>query len=188
MAFSLIEQSAGAVPIVAIDKDRLPGWLDEAPERERNWVTSLGFSAEAGKHVVLPDDTGRLARVLVGLGDADAEGTMWALAGLPEALPEGSYRLVAAGNGVDPTRLALGWALAAYSFTRYSAKPRPAAALVWPEGPIAAVSSGWPARCSSPVTWLTRRPAISGRRSWPAKRCGSPRPPAPGTASSSATT
>ena len=95
MAFSLIEQSAGAVPIVAIGKDRLPGWLDEAPERERNWVTSLGFSAEAGKHALLPDETGRLARVLVGLGDADAEGTMWALAGLPEALPEGSYRLEA---------------------------------------------------------------------------------------------
>jgi leucyl aminopeptidase len=72
--------------------------------------------------------------VLVGLGDgADAEGRMWALAGLPAVLPEASYRLDAVPRGADPTNLALGWALATYVFARYSAKTRPAAALVWPE-------------------------------------------------------
>jgi leucyl aminopeptidase len=72
--------------------------------------------------------------VLVGLGDgADAEGRIWALAGLPAALPEGSYRLAVVPGGADPTSVALGWALATYAFTRYSAKTRPAATLVWPE-------------------------------------------------------
>jgi len=84
---------------------------------------------------LVPGETGKLARVLVGLGaGADAERGMWALAGLPAALPEASYRLEAAPDGADPSRLALGWALATYVFTRYSAKSRPTAALVWPKG------------------------------------------------------
>ena len=134
MAFSLIDKTEGAVPIAALTKTEFPAWLENAPERERNWLTSIGFSAEAGKHALVPGESGRLARVLVGLGDgAYAEGRMWALAGLPTALPEASYRLDAVPRDADPTNLALGWALATYVFARYSAKARPAAALVWPE-------------------------------------------------------
>src|SRR5438105_1536255 len=134
MSYLLIDETEGAVPIAALTKQQFPAWLEMAPERERNWLTSIGFSAEAGKHALVPGESGRLARVLVGLGDgADAEGPMWALAGLPTALPEAIYRLDAVPRDADPTNLALGWALATYVFARYSAKTRPAAALVWPE-------------------------------------------------------
>jgi len=134
MALSLIDETEGAVPITALTKKELAAWLDKTPERERNWLTSIGFSAEAGKHALVPAETGKLARVLIGLGDgSDAEGRMWALAGLPGALPEASYRLDAVPAGANPTNLALGWALATYAFTRYSEKPRPAAKLTWPE-------------------------------------------------------
>ena len=135
MAFSLTDETQGATPIAAMTKDSLAVWLDQAPERERNWVTSTGFSADPGKHTLVPGETGRLARVLVGLGDgSENSATMWALAGLPEALPEGSYRLENVPDAADPTRLALGWALATYAFTRYHAQSRPATALVWPKG------------------------------------------------------
>ena len=135
MAFSLIDKTPGAVPVALVTKDRLPARLAEAPERERNWLTSIGFAADAGKLGLVPGEDGRLAQVLVGLGDGGAADTgTWALAGLPDGLPEGSYRLEAVPAGADPTRLALGWALATYAFTRYHAKPRGAAALVWPEG------------------------------------------------------
>ena len=135
MAFSLIEQSGGLVPITALTKERLSSWLKGASERGRNWARSIGFTADAGKLALMPGDNGRLERVLVGLGDgADAGATMWAFAGLPDALPEGSYRLDPAPEGADPTRLALGWALATYAFTRYHAKPASGAALAWPEG------------------------------------------------------
>jgi leucyl aminopeptidase len=134
MAFSLIDETDGAVPITALTKPEFPAWLQTAPERERNWLTSIGFSAEGGKHALLPGESGKLAQVLVGLGDGpDDEGRMWALAGLPTALPEASYRLDAVPRGTNATNLALGWALATYAFARYSAKPRPAAALLWPE-------------------------------------------------------
>jgi leucyl aminopeptidase len=134
MAFSLIDEAEGTVPIVALTKTEFPTWREEAPERERNWLASIGFSAEPGKHALVPGETGKLARVLVGLGDGtDGEGRVWALAGLPTALPEASYRLDPVPRGADPTSLALGWALATYVFAHYSAKTRPAAALVWPE-------------------------------------------------------
>jgi leucyl aminopeptidase len=134
MAYSLIEGAEGAIPIAALTKTEFPRWLDTAAEHERNWLNSIGFSAEAGKHALIPGERGVLARVLVGLGEsADVDGRMWALAGLPTALPEASYRLDIVPAGAAPARLALGWALATYAFTRYSEKPRPAAKLVWPE-------------------------------------------------------
>jgi len=121
--------------MVGLTKDRLPAWLAEAPERERNWLTAIGFGAEAGKLALVPGENGRLARAVVGFGANGETGAgMWALAGLPDTLPEGSYRLETVPEGNDPTHLALGWALATYAFTRYRAKKATATALVWPEG------------------------------------------------------
>jgi leucyl aminopeptidase len=135
MAFSLIDDTTGAIPVAVLTKDRFPAWLAEAPERERNWLTAIGFSAEQGKFALIPAENGRLVRVVVSLGEGNEPGAgMWALAGLPDMLPEGSYRLEIAPNGADPTRLALGWALANYAFTRYCAKKSAATALVWPDG------------------------------------------------------
>ena len=59
MAFSLIDEIEGAVPITALTKDQLPAWLDKAAQRERNWLTSTGFSAEPGKHALVPEETGK---------------------------------------------------------------------------------------------------------------------------------
>ena len=135
MAFSLIDDTLDSVPITALTKDRLSTWLETAPERERNWARSTGFTAETGKPVLVPGENGRLGRVLAGLGAGpDAAATMWALAGLADMLPEGSYRLDPVPEGAEPTRLALGWALATYAFARYHAKPASGAALVWPAG------------------------------------------------------
>jgi leucyl aminopeptidase len=135
MAFALIDDTDGAIPITPLTKEQLPAWLDEAPDHERNWVRAVGFSAAPGKHALVPGNAGRFARVVVGLGDADeARRTMWAFAGLSGELPEGSYRLETIPDGADPTRLALGWALATYAFTRYHAKSPTPTTLVWPEG------------------------------------------------------
>ena len=135
MAFSLVDDADRAIPITALTKTEFPSWLEAAAERERNWLRALGFSGEPGKHVLVPGEDGSLARVVVGLGDAaDSRRTMWALAGLPGELPEGPYRLERIPESADPTRLALGWALATYAYTRYRAKTPTAATLIWPDG------------------------------------------------------
>src|SRR5215472_10928431 len=133
MAFNLIEGDAGAVPIAVLTKAGLAAWRENAPARERDWVAAVGFTGEGGKLALVPDKEGKLGRVLVGRGEDEA--AMWALAGLPESLPGGNYRLERAPEGADATRLALGWALGTYAFTLYRDKKKEQRGrLVWPEG------------------------------------------------------
>jgi leucyl aminopeptidase len=132
MSFSLIDDASGAVPLTALGKAQLPRWRESAPPRERDWAVAAGFTGEGGKIALVPDKDGKLGRVLVGVSDSEA--AMWAVAGLSESLPEGSYRLDPLPEGSDASRVALGWALGTYRFTRYHAKPEAAARLVWPDG------------------------------------------------------
>src|SRR5207253_2924929 len=97
MAFSLIDNDAGAVPVTVLTKARLEAWRERAPARERDWAVATGFTAEAGKLALVPDETGKLGHVLVGTAAEDA--AMWALAGLSETLPEGDYRLATMPTG-----------------------------------------------------------------------------------------
>jgi leucyl aminopeptidase len=132
MPFSLIDHDAGGMPLVAVSKAGLAAWREAAPANERDWVAATGFSGEAGKLALIPDGEGRIGRVLVGL--AEDEAAMWALGGLSDALPEGRYRIAEMPEGGDPTRIALGWALGTYAFTRYRAPKKPTGArLVWPK-------------------------------------------------------
>jgi leucyl aminopeptidase len=142
MAFLLIDDDGGAVPLVAVPKEGLAAWREAAPARERDWAAAAGFAGEAGKLALVPgaegSAEGRLGRVLVGTGprhDQDGESAMWAFAGLPEALPPGKYRIERGPEGSDPTRLALGWALGTYSFDLYKKKKKERRAeLAWPDG------------------------------------------------------
>jgi leucyl aminopeptidase len=131
MAYSLIEEDGGAIPLTALTKAQFAAWRDSAPAHERDWAAAVGFAGEVGKTALVPDKDGRLGRVLAGVGESEA--AMWAVAGLSETLPEGSYRLDPLPAGADASRVALGWALGTYRFTRYHAKPAGAARLVWPE-------------------------------------------------------
>jgi leucyl aminopeptidase len=131
MEFRLIDMAEDAIPITLIGEDGLGRWRDQATAEERNWAAAIGFTGGAGKLALVPAGGGRLGRVLVGLGDG--RDAIWALGGLPDGLPAGHYRVEAVPQGVDPGRLALGWALGTYAFTRYHAKTRPETALVWPE-------------------------------------------------------
>src|SRR5438309_383220 len=44
MAFSLIDDNAGAVPLVAVSKAGLTAWRETAAARERDWVAATGFA------------------------------------------------------------------------------------------------------------------------------------------------
>ena len=125
------DDSRGALSITPLDPKSLKQWLKAASARDRAWLKTLGFKAEAGKVAFLPGAGARPARVLIG---ADlAREPIWALAGLPGALPEGRYRLDAKLEPERATQIALGWSLGAYAFTRYKKPNRNFATLVWPD-------------------------------------------------------
>ena len=129
MLSHLVGDAAGTVPITPVVTEDFAAATAALDEAGRRWLGATGFTAEPGKLALLPDAKGGLARVLVGASRGEE---LWALAGLPDALPEGRYRLDPAPAAPAATRLALGWALGCYAFTRYKARKRGFADLVWP--------------------------------------------------------
>ncbi|HTS90883.1 MAG TPA: leucyl aminopeptidase family protein [Stellaceae bacterium] len=129
MSFALVASAAAAIPLSPVTPASLPEALGRLSESERRWVTAQAFRAEPSALVLIPAADGGLGRVLVG---HKAEEPIWALGGLSEALPAGSYALDAKPGAASATRMALGWALGAYAFTRYRPRARVPAELVWP--------------------------------------------------------
>jgi leucyl aminopeptidase len=122
-----------AVPLTLVE----PGGADASADgdgRRRAWLSANAFSGKEGQVLAVPSPEGAIAEILVGVARLD---DIYALAALPGSLPPGDYRI---GNALDAeaaTRLALGWGLGAYRFSRYRAPSGsvagPAANLVWPE-------------------------------------------------------
>ena len=109
-------RNAPATPLIAVDPRQLRRVLGKFGAATAAWVRSSGFRAEPGKVCLLPDSRGGLRAVLVGVARTD---DLYALAGLPQSLPPGTYRLDASGLALDAARAALGWSLGAYQYTRY---------------------------------------------------------------------
>ncbi|MBT7756562.1 MAG: leucyl aminopeptidase family protein [Rhodospirillaceae bacterium] len=101
------------------------------------WCESSGFAASAGEFILLPSESGGLAGVLLGLGDAAAQpGDYWAFGTLAKSLPAGHYRIEGDLPALHAYHAALAWALSHYRFTRYHGagdKDDPVAMLCLPE-------------------------------------------------------
>jgi leucyl aminopeptidase len=122
---------ADTVPIVPVTRDGFAKWARSLSASARTWLDQSGFNGEIGTHALIPDEKGRIARVAVGVEQA---GHIFALGGLAMTLPARTYSLEADLDDAAATRVALGWALGAYVFTRYKKAKREAAKLVWPGG------------------------------------------------------
>lgn len=119
-------------PITLLTKAELPRWLKSAPAAVRNWVEGNGFAGKPGELCVIPGRDGEPARAVLALAGNGAAEDLWHAAGLPLRLPKGSYQFDPEPDAATATRLAIGWALGGYSFTRYKPAARPPAELVWP--------------------------------------------------------
>ncbi len=82
--------TARTVSITTLDSESLKRWRAGVDAGERRWLDGTGFAAAPGELAFIPDADGRVARVLVGIGGDDDP--LWALAGLPSALPPGRYK------------------------------------------------------------------------------------------------
>ena len=110
-----------AIPIWPLRTGELAQWQAERPGIMAAWCRSSGFTAAAGKFVLLPAETGSLAGVLLGLGElTDQPGDYWVFGTLASSLPPGRYRIAGELSGGQANHAALAWALAHYRFTRYS--------------------------------------------------------------------
>jgi leucyl aminopeptidase len=136
-AFVAEDAEAAETPIWLVEKgaslETIP--LDEA---QRGWVAAAGFKGAAKQHLLVPAADGRLAGVLLGIGEpgaaAEPSGPPELLLGqLAQALPPGLYRL--ASKVQDATLAAIAWGLGAYRYSRYkNADATTPAQLRMPEG------------------------------------------------------
>ncbi|MEO1249100.1 MAG: leucyl aminopeptidase family protein [Pseudomonadota bacterium] len=128
-----LAEDGEALPLHAVDRASLSSWVDAAPETWRAWLNETGFKASDGEIACLPGADGRLEAALVGLGDGP---TLWSLSRLSSGLPARTYRFMPGDSGLKADDAALGWALGAYRFDRFSTERNSTelARLVWPEG------------------------------------------------------
>ncbi|MGZ8415456.1 MAG: leucyl aminopeptidase family protein [Methyloceanibacter sp.] len=129
----LLAPGAEALPVRLIASADDPA-LEALSEAERAWVEAQGWSGKQGSVLLLPEGQGGIGGVLLGTGAKDWATQVPLLTGvLPNALPEGDYRL--ASPLPDPELAALGFLAGSYRFTRYkSASDSKSKRLVLPDG------------------------------------------------------
>lgn len=103
--------------------------LSALGEGARDLLKRGGFSGRPGQIVSLPEGSGADAVVGVGLANDPQAFGVAAL-----GLAEGSWRLEGPLHGLDPTLLAIAWAMGGYQFARYKTWPRKPAKLMPVEG------------------------------------------------------
>jgi leucyl aminopeptidase len=117
------------IPLSPVTRDTYDDFIASASDAERRWLASQRFKCARHSFCCLPDATGGIAKVLVGV----EEGDPFALAHLPGKLPPGRYRLE--GDWVSGFAATLGWRLGAYRFDRYRSRQTLDTVLVIPESP-----------------------------------------------------
>lgn len=123
-------KDVAATPVWLLRAADTAHWCETHAGPGAAWVATSGFKGEAGKVLLLPDGSGGLSGVLLGLGDGSDP---FVTGALPAVLPMGDYRLAGEIHG-DAEKAAFGFALGTYRFTRYSGSARDWPRLVLPEG------------------------------------------------------
>ena len=111
------EKSAIAIPIRLVTEASLVEIKSGIHEAGRNWLTVQGYRGKPETICLIPDSAGRLVQVFCGLNEA--EGILWALAGLPSQLPSGEYYLEGDWNSQDLEQILVGWGLGCYNFEQF---------------------------------------------------------------------
>ncbi len=114
------------VPLTLLTEKTYKSWLKRQPLRVANWLASQTFKAKSGTMCLVPDASGRPARVVAGLSDPPS---LWDISELSNRLPALAYRLDWEGSIYLEEWLALGWCLGAYRYTRYKSETKPQAKL-----------------------------------------------------------
>jgi len=121
----LMSQSKKAVPIVFLFVNSFSEWLKNQNKLTTQWLQATQFRGEAGNISLLPDESGKLSRVICCLSDANH---FWGAGSLPYHLPEGEYYFDMESDRYS--NFAIAWGLGAYQFTRYKKPTRRPAQLV----------------------------------------------------------
>jgi leucyl aminopeptidase len=128
---AFIARSKAAQPIWFVTPASFPKITAKLDKRARAFVKASGFEPRAGRHLILPGNSGT-GGVLFGLEPEKSDKNAFLPGLLPGVLPAGVYRFA---NAPHDARLgALSFALGAYRFTRYRKSKDKDVRLVLPDG------------------------------------------------------
>jgi leucyl aminopeptidase len=114
-------QAGSATPIRLVEENRFGEFNAAQSDVVQAWMKAHAFRGECNKCLLVPDATGQVMVVLVGLGKLSLQETLslWHIAGVPERLPEGTYVIADALPEQVTEQVALGWLYGQYRFERY---------------------------------------------------------------------
>jgi len=131
----LVDPTEGAVPVHAVTTENFAVWLKDQDTHTQTWVKESHYRGDANTTLLLPGPDGALIGIIYGLGQ---EPGPWAWAGLYDGLPKaGVFKIASDIAEVQANDIALGFALASYSFDCYQTDAKSkqdGPNLVWPEG------------------------------------------------------
>ena len=116
---SYTTENKSNIAIIPVTKNTLVDALNTYPNTVSSWVKSSGFKAKPDEFCLVPDKSGNIEKVLVGVAEkiqSDTGIAMWAISTLPKKLPLGQYHLECDWNDLLKLQAAIGWGLGAYSF------------------------------------------------------------------------
>jgi leucyl aminopeptidase len=129
--------AAAAIPITFATRTTWDAVSAGLSAQARQFALANGFTAKAGKCLILPSPEGQIAQVIFGLDEESSKTRDLFRAGsLPGLLPAGVYRFANAPH--DARLAALAFALGSYRFSRYRKADAVDVRLVPPEGVDAA--------------------------------------------------
>ena len=120
------DKAGAARPLHLLDRDTLPGWLEQQDDQVRQWVQAHAFDAAPASWLTLPRQGEAEPGAILGLGDRHDP---FSYAHAPFALPAGAWQPAQAPDAEAAAALALGWGIGSYRFDRYRKAPRAPAQL-----------------------------------------------------------
>lgn len=136
MSMIFAKPDAPSIPLFIINSADLSDWLTDQPDHVVRWLKTMGFTARLGETCLVPDASGGALMVAFGFGNkADRSRGRFHLANAATTLPAGTYHLETDLKDEALKEAALGWLLAGYRFSRYSAQ-KPARAKLKPPSSI----------------------------------------------------
>jgi leucyl aminopeptidase len=123
-------RSRRAIPIVPVTSQSWPKVARGLDRTARTWLKASGFAGAAGRHAVLPDPSGKLAKVFYGMAETARPADPFEFGRLVRALPEADYHI--AGELPDVRNAVRGWVLESYRFERYRNAASPPPRLICP--------------------------------------------------------
>ena len=115
------KKSDTSIPIHIVETDKLMSI--SAKLSIEDWVKANQFDASLGQVLIIPDNNGSIASVLVGWGTKSKRSRgRFHMGAIALKLPKGTYEILSGLSGKDLENAHLAWILSTYCFDRYKKK------------------------------------------------------------------